>query len=167
MNRTIFRGDIYFANLDPSLGCEQGGYRPALVVSNNAGNRHGPTVIVAAITSKAKPSLPTHLPLSGTPGIYPGAVVLLEQLRTIDKLRLGRFVGRLGYVAMRFIDAALATSLELLPPEMVMTLCAQCVREFDDTDTYLLSRIDEFQPHKEPCTLCSVRTGYDYEVVRK
>jgi len=167
MKKTIYRGEIYFAELSPSLGSEQGGRRPVLIVQNDVGNQHSSTVIVAAITAKAKPSLPTHLPVSRVPRLRKGSVVLLEQLRTIDKMRLERFVGRLGFVAMRFVDAALATSLALPEPEMVLTLCAQCTHDFNGTDAYWLRRVDESQPFMEPCTLCSTRMGFDYEVARK
>ena len=167
MKKPITRGEIYFADLSPAVGSEQGGRRPVLVVQNDTGNRHSTTLIVAGITSKIKPELPTHLPLSNVPGLHKSSVVLLEQLRTIDKQRLGRRVGQLNRIAMGFVDAALATSLALPQPHTIMTLCVECSRQFYDSGAYVLKRVDEDQPFKEPCTLCSIRMGYDYEVIKR
>ena len=85
--RGIKRGDIYHADLNPIFGSEQGGYRPVLIIQNNVGNKYSPTVIVAAITSQPKTKLPTHVPLQGIEGLEKHSVVLLEQVRTIDKRR--------------------------------------------------------------------------------
>ncbi|MGE9883881.1 type II toxin-antitoxin system PemK/MazF family toxin, partial [Blautia obeum] len=84
----IRRGDIYQADLNPVFGSEQGGYRPVLVIQNNRGNKYSPTVIVAAITSRLKTKLPTHVSLRNIKGLDKNSVVLLEQVRTIDKKRL-------------------------------------------------------------------------------
>lgn len=87
--KTIKRGDIYYADLSPAVGSEQGGTRPVLIVQNNVGNKHSPTVIVAVLTSKSKRKLPTHITIhSGEGNITMDSTVLLEQLRTIDKFRL-------------------------------------------------------------------------------
>jgi mRNA interferase MazF len=165
--RAILRGDIYFAGLDPVIGSEQGGQRPVVILQNNSGNRYGPTVIVAPITSRVKPALPTHLPVEAVPALREGSVVLLEQLRTIDKSRLGQYMGSLGNAGMCALDAALATSLDLrrkLQPPVVMTLCARCASDFFDAGSYDLIRINPSKRVKERCTVCSTRTGYDYEV---
>lgn len=89
-SQEISRGDIYYADLRPVIGSEQGGIRPVLILQNNVGNRHSPTVIVAAITGQRhKPRLPTHVSLnSSVPGLYRDSIILLEQLRTLDKSRL-------------------------------------------------------------------------------
>lgn len=86
MERNIQRGDMYYADLDPIVGSEQGGYRPVLIIQNNTGNKHSPTVIVAAVTSKAgvKAKLPTHYFLQPGHGLKLTSLVLLEQLRTVD-----------------------------------------------------------------------------------
>ena len=109
------RGDVYYADLRPVIGSEQGGIRPVLIVQNDVGNRHSPTVICAAITSKMnKAKLPTHIELSA--GIYDmdkDSVVLLEQLRTIDKKRLKDRVCHLDNEIMQKINRALKISLEL------------------------------------------------------
>ena len=91
-DRNVRRGDIYHADLDPVFGSEQGGYRPVLVIQNNIGNKYSPTVIVAAITSKEKMKLPTHIAIPEIEGLEKDSVVLLEQLRTLDKRRLENYV---------------------------------------------------------------------------
>ena len=108
----VKRGDIYYADLSPVVGSEQGGMRPVLIVQNDTGNRHSPTVIAAAITSrKAKNSLPTHILLENVPGLAPTSLLLLEQLRTIDRKRLRGYIGRISKEKMLEIDAALAISI--------------------------------------------------------
>lgn len=111
----VRRGDIYFADLSPVVGSEQGGIRPVLIVQNNVGNRHSPTVIAAAITSQiGKARLPTHIELSArTYGLSRDSVILLEQVRTIDKKRLKEKMGRLDEQLMQEVDSALAVSFGL------------------------------------------------------
>ena len=112
----VKRGDIYYADLSPVVGSEQGGLRPVLVVQNDIGNKYSPTIIVAAITSQlTKAKLPTHIELSSK--IYPiqkDSVILFEQLRTIDKRRLKSFIGTLDKIAMRKVNEAIIISLGLL-----------------------------------------------------
>ena len=109
----VRKGDIYFADLSPVVGSEQGGVRPVLVVQNDVGNRHSPTVIVAAVTSRQdKAKLPTHVAISAEGhGLARDSVILMEQLRTIDKQRLREKVGRLDHGNMEKADAALQISL--------------------------------------------------------
>ncbi|OUQ19625.1 type II toxin-antitoxin system PemK/MazF family toxin [Lachnoclostridium sp. An138] len=111
----IRRGDIYYADLRPVVGSEQGGVRPVLVIQNDTGNRHSPTVIVAAITSKMnKAKLPTHVELSARQcQIVRDSVILLEQLRTIDKQRLKDKVCHLDESILARVNEALRVSLEL------------------------------------------------------
>ncbi len=111
----IHRGDIYYADLRPVVGSEQGGIRPVLIIQNDVGNRHSPTVICAAITSKMnKAKLPTHVELeAGKYDLMKDSVVLLEQLRTIDKQRLKDRVCRLDNDILKKVDRALEISLEL------------------------------------------------------
>jgi len=109
------RGDVYYADLRPVVGSEQGGIRPVLIVQNDMGNRHSPTVIIAAITSRMnKAKLPTHIELnSALYDMDKDSVVLLEQIRTIDKKRLRDKVCHLDGDVMRRINRALMISLEL------------------------------------------------------
>ena len=110
MEKTIKRGDIYYAELNPVIGSEQGGTRPVLIISNDIGNRHSPTVIVAAITSRVhtKAKLPTHFE-----GLNKDSIILLEQIRTIDKKRLQEYIGMLSESEMARVDKALAISVSL------------------------------------------------------
>ena len=111
----IRRGDIYYADLRPVVGSEQGGVRPVLVIQNDVGNKHSPTVICAAITSRMnKAKLPTHIEIDASAyGIEKDSVILLEQLRTIDKSRLREKVDHLEGKIMSKINKALEISLGL------------------------------------------------------
>ncbi len=111
----IKRGEVFYADLSPVVGSEQGGIRPVLIVQNNVGNRHSPTVIAAAITSKTgKNPLPTHIPISSVDcGLSKDSVILLEQLRTIDKQRLREKTGTIPTRHLRQVDGALGVSLGL------------------------------------------------------
>lgn len=111
----IKRGDIFYADLSPVVGSEQGGTRPVLIIQNDVGNRHSPTVICAAITSKMnKAKLPTHVEISSKEyGIVKDSVILLEQIKTIDKQRLKDYVCRADQKLMNKVDEALHISLML------------------------------------------------------
>ena len=111
----VKRGDIFYADLSPVVGSEQGGMRPVLIVQNDTGNRHSPTVIAAAITSQiGKARLPTHIELSGqSVGLTRDSVILLEQIRTLDKSRLRERMGKLDDTTMTAVDNALAVSFGL------------------------------------------------------
>ena len=112
---TVKRGDIYYADLSPVVGSEQGGVRPVLIVQNDVGNRYSPTVIAAAITSKlGKNRLPTHIDVyADRVGLAKDSVILLEQIRTIDKKRLGDKMGHLDDAAMAAVDDAISVSFGL------------------------------------------------------
>ena len=111
----VLRGDIFYADLSPVVGSEQGGLRPVLIVQNDVGNRHSPTVIAAAITSKqGKARLPTHIDVYGSEvGLARDSVVLLEQIRTIDKKRLREKMGHLDDVLMQRVNNAITISFGL------------------------------------------------------
>lgn len=111
----VRRGDIYFADLSPVVGSEQGGLRPVLIVQNDVGNRHSPTVIAAAITSRtSKTRLPTHIDVrSDVSGLNRDSVVLLEQIRTIDKSRLRERMGHIDAASMNEINDAIQISFGL------------------------------------------------------
>ncbi len=115
----IRKGDIFFADLSPVVGSEQGGVRPVLVVQNDVGNRFSPTIIVAAVTSQTnKAKLPTHVPISAEGnGLSRDSVVLLEQLRTIDKKRLREHIGTVGTNVIDVVDEALSVSLGIEQPQ--------------------------------------------------
>ncbi len=111
----VKRGDICYADLSPVVGSEQGGMRPVLIVQNDTGNKHSPTVIAAAITSQiGKARLPTHIELGAKSyGLSRDSVILLEQIRTIDKSRLKDKMGRLDEPTMNKVDSAIAVSFGL------------------------------------------------------
>ncbi len=110
---TIKRGELYYADLSPVVGSEQGGVRPVLVVQNDVGNKYSPTVIAAAVTSKInKAKLPTHIELpSSSYGLQRDSVILLEQIRTLDKRRLKERIGELNEITMNQVDKAILISL--------------------------------------------------------
>ena len=112
---TVKRGDIFYADLSPVVGSEQGGIRPVLIIQNDTGNRYSPTVIAAAITSQTgKARLPTHIELAAQNyGLTRNSVVLLEQIRTLDKRRLREKMGRVDRELMERVDAAIAVSFGL------------------------------------------------------
>ena len=122
METTVRRGEIYYADLSPVVGSEQGGVRPVLIIQNDTGNRYSPTVIAAAITSQTgKARLPTHieLPVEEECGLTKDSVVLLEQVRTLDKRRLRERMGRVDERIMEKIDTAIAVSFGLPHDRMV------------------------------------------------
>jgi mRNA interferase MazF len=111
----VKRGDIYYADLSPVIGSEQGGIRPVVIVQNNIGNKYSPTVIAAAVTSQInKAKLPTHIEIGKENfGLAKDSVILLEQIRTIDKRRLKEKIGRLDFELMQKIDEVLMISFGL------------------------------------------------------
>ena len=108
----VKRGEIYYTNLDLITGSEQGGYRPVVVIQNNVGNFYSPTTIVAAITSRYKTNMPTHLHIENECLPY-NSVILLEHIRTIDKKRLTEYMGKLTSEELSALDKALAISIDL------------------------------------------------------
>ncbi|MCQ2387181.1 MAG: type II toxin-antitoxin system PemK/MazF family toxin [Clostridia bacterium] len=109
----IKRGELYYADLSPVVGSEQGGVRPILIVQNDTGNKYSPTIIAAAITSKlTKAKLPTHIEINANEfGLIKNSVILLEQIRTLDKKRLKERIGELSPIQMQKVDTALLISL--------------------------------------------------------
>ena len=162
MNKTYLRGDMYYADLGRGIGSEQEGYRPVVIIQNNTGNKYSPTVIVAAISSKvdAKAKLPTHYLLKAESGLELPSLVLLEQLRTIDKKRLETYIGRLEEKHIRRL-------IEEVPENLIMCLCPACANNFYGTGSYYLRRVNPAQQKRDICTYCSQRPGFDYEVVKR
>jgi mRNA interferase MazF len=112
MSRQISRGDIYYSQLGDNYGHEQGGVRPVLIIQNNIGNLHSPTVIVAPITSRIKKStLPTHVYISERAKLEKNSVILLEQIRTIDKSRLKEYLCKLQSDEIEAVNKAISVSL--------------------------------------------------------
>lgn len=115
MSGKIYRGEMYYADLNPVIGSEQGGVRPVLIIQNDTGNFHSSTVIVAAMSGRIneKPNLPTHYKVRAYAGLKEESLVLLEQIRTIDKKRMQEYIGRLSKTDMKQIDRCLSISLAL------------------------------------------------------
>lgn len=112
--KTVRRGDIYYADLSPSIGSEQGGIRPVLIIQNDVGNFYSPTVIVTVLTSKLKHQLPTHINVPmGNGNLIVNSTILLEQIRTIDKMRLQKYIGNVSKEIMDKVDCAMSVSLGL------------------------------------------------------
>ena len=148
MSAPCKRGEMFYADLSPYIGSEQGGRRPVIVIQNDTGNQHSPTVIIAAVTSKTmKARLPVHVRLPSEIGLEKDSIALLEQIRTIDKSRLESYIGRLDEATMSRIDRALGISVGI------------------DTPGHYIKRADKAQTIKDTCTYCNVRQGYDYIVV--
>ena len=163
------RGEIYHADLNPVFGSEQGGYRPVLIIQNNRGNQYSPTVIIAAITSKPKTKLPTHIPIKGIKGLEKDSFVLLEQIRTVDKRRLDNYIGKLNREQMIRIDKGLRTSMALkkLDKPILLCLCPVCAKPFYSSKEHFIVRKNRYQKIKETCMFCNVRQGYDYLIRKK
>jgi len=114
MKKQIKRGDIYYAELDPVIGSEQGNCRPVLIVQNDVGNKYSPTVIIAPITAKMnKKPIPTHVPLLSVTGLEKDSLALTEQIRAIDRSRLSNYIGSVNSSVMAQIDKALSVSVGL------------------------------------------------------
>ena len=172
MNKTYLRGDIYYANLEPVVGSEQGGCRPVLIVQNNTGNRRSPTVIIAPITSKSgiKATQPTHYYVKAGNGLAFPSIILTEQLRTIDKSRLQNYIGRLDKYHIKGINHAMAISIGLIEPfpsKLTMCLCSTCADNFYGTGSFILHRTNTENIHNELCVYCNTRQGSEYEIGRK
>lgn len=107
----VKRGDVFYADLDPIIGSEQGGVRPVLVVQNNVGNKYSPTVVVLPISSAKKTNMPTHIHIFGSKMLPNDSVILAEQIRTIDRNRLRNYVGSVGFEIMDKVDKAVKISI--------------------------------------------------------
>ena len=168
----LHRGDIFFVNLNPVLGSEQGGTRPALVIQNDLGNQHSPTIIIAPISSQLKKQeLPTHVLLPDEIGLPEKSMVLLEQIRTIDRDRLGTYVSTADNETMAAINTAIRVSLGLVPPKppqrpngLTLCLCPSCASYFYQSKDHFIRRVDPNAIIKEPCDYCRLRQGYDYTI---
>ena len=153
---TYLRGDMYFADLGEGIGSEQKGYRPVIIIQNDMGNRHSATVVVAAISSKigAKAKLPVHHYLRTMCGLQRPSIVLLEQLRTIDKRRLDTYIGRLPAHQMRRVDQALAISIGLHNAAQIrnmVSLCNTCANSYLNVGVFSLRRIRSKEMTKAIC----------------
>lgn len=169
MKKTYYRGELYYADLGIGVGSEQNGYRPVVVIQNDVGNKHSPTTIVAAISTqiKTKAKLPTHFHVSPACGLAQPSIIMLEQIRTIDKARLEKYIGKLSPSDMKGLNHALAISIGLMPVgpnKLTLCLCSTCAENFYGSGAYSMRRVNPLEVEKELCTYCNQRAGYDYEI---
>lgn len=174
--RTIRWGDIYYCDLGKMKGSVQCGRRPVIVVQTNQLNTSSPTVVVAVITSVIKKAnMNSHIAIGKECGLKEDSMIMLEQLRTIDKLEeLSDFI---GYVGDRDTIDSIHRGLKYvlgLPKKpkpqrtgYVLTLCPKCRSEFMEVKENIVKRLDPFQKEKDVCDKCQVRYGYDYMILKK
>lgn len=172
MKHTYLRGELYYADLGTGIGSEQNGYRPVVIIQNDVGNRHSPTTIVAAISTqiKTKAKLPTHYHLQTGNGLVHPSMVMLEQLRTIDKSRLVQYIGKLSTDDIKGLNHALAISIGLIPTtptKLTLCLCSTCADNFYGSGAYILRRANPIEVEKDLCTYCNSRTGFLYDLSPK
>lgn len=180
MNKTdinkIKWGDIYYCNLPSGIGSVQGNRRPVLIIQNNRLNATSPTVVVAVITSvKKKMTMPTHIEIGKECGLKESSMVMLEQIRTVDKLEeLEDYVGSVtDETKIIEIQRGIKASLGIpMKPKnrrtgTVLSLCPHCRQEFMNVPENIVKRVDPLQTEKEPCDKCQVRYGYDYLIMKK
>ena len=170
MSRTYQRGDMYYADLGRGIGSEQEGYRPVVIIQNNIGNKHSPTVITAAISSRVgvKPKLPTHYCINAEDGLELPSIILLEQIRTIDKRRLAKYIGRLSKEHINGMNHALAISIDLISPvpqKLTLCLCGACADAFRSTGAFTLQEITSERAEKEVCAYCKQGPGEHYNLL--
>ena len=163
------RGDIYYADLNPVVGSEQGNNRPVLVVQNDIGNEHSPTVIVTPLTRNLRKNpLPTHVLLPKSCGLDRDSLVLAEQIRTIDRSRLSNYIGHISREIQHDVDTALAVCIGLekkRPPKgemLVLTLCPRCENDFKKSDYLLVKK--GWQEIKEDCDFCKTAKGLTFGI---
>ena len=169
-SKPIKRGDIYYAKLDPVVGSEQGGTRPVLIVSNDIGNKYGPTVIVTPITcTLKKKSLPTHVEIPHDIGLDVDSMALIEQIRVIDHTRLGEYIGRIGNKIQVEIDYALMVCVGLEAKKehkrglVELTLCRSCQSNYVDSGYIVVQK--RGQRKMEPCDFCKMRRGFTFGII--
>jgi len=174
--KQISRGDIYYADLNPVIGSEQGDNRPVLVVQNNVGNKYSPTIVVAPITCKlTKRPLPTHVIIPYTSGLDADSLALMEQIRTIDRSRLNEYIGRIDRGVQSKVDYALAvcvgidgnkrvkSSTPIKPKILALCLCLRCEGDFIESGYVLVKK--GWQDVKKVCYFCGMRQGLVFGVI--
>jgi len=167
----IRRGEIYCANLNPVVGSEQGGnFRPVLVVQNNMGNKHSPTVVVVPITCNLKKNpLPTHVKIPLSCGLTVDSLALIEQIRTIDRLRLDRYIGCIDCEVQSEVDTALATCVGIEKYRatkgelLTLCLCNNCENDFNNNGYILIKK--GWQDIKPLCDFCKSRSGFVFGII--
>lgn len=175
-NKKVYWGDIYYCDFGESVGSVQSGYRPVVVLQTNALNKNSPTVLVALITSVIKkPDMNTHVLIGKEYGLKTDSMILLEQIRTIDKnLQLREYVGHISNFDLKNAikrGVKYAMSIPTKPPikrkGYILTLCPTCSKEYYSSGDFVIKRMDSFQVEKFICENCRTEYGYDYFVSKK
>jgi len=175
-NKNVYWGDIYYCDFGDSVGSVQSGYRPVVVLQTNALNKNSPTVLVALITSVIKKQeMNTHILIGKDCGLKTDSMIMLEQMRTIDKdLQLREYVGHIADIDLknaikRGIKYAMAipTKPPIKRKGYVLTLCPTCSKEYYSSEEFIIKRMDCFQGEKFICEHCRVEYGYDYFISKK
>jgi|GEM_PF-1163494 len=172
--KAIQRGEIYYADLDPVVGSEQGSMRPCLVVQNNVGNKYSPTIVIVPITCQlSKTSIPTHAIIPVYAGLQVDSLALAEQIRTIDRSRIREYIGQIDGEVQSKIDIALAVcvgieqllqKIEKVTDKMIaLCLCPRCERDFRDSGSLLKKK--GWQETKQTCDFCESRPGLVFNIV--
>ena len=169
MQKTIKRGDIHHADLNPTIGSEQGNYRPVLVVQNDTGNENSPAIVIVPITGKQRKNpLPTHVLIPQSCGLDKDSYALTEQIRTIDRSRLTDFIGHIDNELQSAIDKALAicVGLKIERPKKVdmleLSLCPRCVKNFRESGYIVVKK--GWQEYKTKCDFCQTGEGWIYGI---
>ena len=167
--KNIRRGDIFYADLNPVIGSEQGDTRPVLVVQNDMGNEYSPVVIVVPLTGNLKKtSLPTHVMIPRSVGLVRDSLALVEQIRTIDRSRISDYIGRISDTHQAAIDKALSVCVGLekrRSPKgemLVLSLCSRCERDFRNSGYLLVKK--GWQENLESCDFCKTAKGLTFGV---
>ena len=168
--KQIRRGDMFYANLGTTIGSEQGKFRPVLVVQNDVGNAHSPTVVIVPITHNLnKKPLPTHAVIPQSTGLEHDSLALVEQIRTIDRSRITEYIGHIESKVQAEIDTALSVCVGIENSRsskgelLEMTLCSRCESDFRSSGYILLKK--GWQENKENCDFCKVKQGLTFTVV--
>ena len=167
MQNKIKRGDLYYANLEPIIGSEQGCCRPVLIVQNKKGNIYSPTTVTIPITSNLhKSHLPTHVVIPKSAGLENDSIALAEQVRAIDNSRFLGYVGSIDYDTQSLIDKALTVSLGLekrLPEMFMRSLCPRCEADYRSNGFILAKK--GWQDYKTICDFCQLRPGWLFNIL--
>ena len=164
MENKYLRGGIYLAELDECLGSEQRGCRPVMVIQNNTGNKYSSTLIIAPLTSEinGKSSIPTHYHIGVTNGLFKDSMVLLEQIRTIDKSRIIHYIGRISKKHINGINKALGISVGLYDTVPIF-LCGKCAKTLHSSGAFFLKKANN-GTSIEHCVLCKKEKAKVYEI---
>lgn len=172
MIKQVYRGDIFYASLDPVIGSEQGGKRPVIIVRGNSNNPNNSVITIAPVTTELKKEfLGTHFIIDEDCNLPEKSMLLGEQIRSIDVERLGEYVGSISYNTMIRIEEHLKYGIGINPDEdpykFETELCVSCAKRFYNGNRYIIFRKDKFDRAKGTCSCCGKRKAHRYIFIRK